>query len=530
MLEKAIISGVTHDTSEAKATVLSVPDQPGVAARLFRALADAGVNIDMIVQNVSAQGATDISFTLPKSDLPAAEPILEVLAKEIDAAGVVYDPDVGESLPRRRRHEEPPGRRGRHVRGPCRCRHQHRDHLDLDHSRLVRDPRRRRRARGAGRARAFSDVRRGAASMADAAASPSSAAPARSARSRSRLLRERGYETFASFASARSAGRSVGGLSRRGGDAGCARRRRHRRRTVLRRDLGLARARAACGARRRGRDRQVVRLSPRRRSAARRARGQRRPRARARRHRREPELLHDSADLRLEAAARGGGPRARARLYVSGRFRRRRAADGDVCAASRWKSTTSASTGRGRATRPRRSRRSAPRRRRSWSCPNCRSAPTRVRVPVLVGHAESVWIETEDALSPAQAEEILRGAAGRAGRRHADAARRHADGPGARRPHPRGPRSGTERARPVPRVRQPRQGRRAQRDPDRRADPCPSSRARPAAGSRSRRSRRTSSGPNTKRTAPPSAAPCVTCPTCRRYRDCRPSSTASIGS
>src|SRR5206468_3734331 len=93
-LEKAIISGVTHDVTEAKATVLSVPDQPGVAARLFRALADAGVNIDMIVQNVSAHGATDISFTLPKTDLPAAEPILEVLSKEIDAAGVVYDPDV----------------------------------------------------------------------------------------------------------------------------------------------------------------------------------------------------------------------------------------------------------------------------------------------------------------------------------------------------------------------------------------------------------------------------------------------------
>ena len=93
-LEKAIISGVTHDVSEAKATVLAVPDQPGVAARVFRALADAGVNIDMIVQNVSAEGHTDISFTLPKTDLPATEPILSELAKEIDAAGVVYDPDV----------------------------------------------------------------------------------------------------------------------------------------------------------------------------------------------------------------------------------------------------------------------------------------------------------------------------------------------------------------------------------------------------------------------------------------------------
>src|SRR5213595_2944689 len=94
MLEKAIISGVTHDTSEAKATVLAVPDSPGIAARIFRALADAGVNIDMIVQNVSAEGATDISFTLPKTDLPAAEPILEVLASEIAAKGVVYDDNV----------------------------------------------------------------------------------------------------------------------------------------------------------------------------------------------------------------------------------------------------------------------------------------------------------------------------------------------------------------------------------------------------------------------------------------------------
>ena len=94
MLEKAIVSGVTHDTSEAKATVLGVPDRPGVAARIFRALADAGVNIDMIVQNVSAHGTTDISFTLPKTDLAAAEPILAQLKGEIGAVGIAYDPDV----------------------------------------------------------------------------------------------------------------------------------------------------------------------------------------------------------------------------------------------------------------------------------------------------------------------------------------------------------------------------------------------------------------------------------------------------
>src|SRR6476469_3137446 len=74
VLEKAIISGVTHDTSEAKVVIVDVPDQPGVAARVFRALADAGVNIDMIVQNVSQDGAATISFTLPKTDVPIAEP------------------------------------------------------------------------------------------------------------------------------------------------------------------------------------------------------------------------------------------------------------------------------------------------------------------------------------------------------------------------------------------------------------------------------------------------------------------------
>jgi len=93
-MEDPIIAGVAHDRSEAKVTVVGVPDRPGQAAAIFSAVAGAGINIDMIVQNVSAEGATDISFTLPKTDLPAAEPILEVLALEIAAKGVVYDPDV----------------------------------------------------------------------------------------------------------------------------------------------------------------------------------------------------------------------------------------------------------------------------------------------------------------------------------------------------------------------------------------------------------------------------------------------------
>jgi aspartate kinase len=94
LLEKAIISGVTHDTSEAKLTLFGVPDRPGVAARVFRALADSGVNIDMIVQNVSEQGLTDISFTLPKADLVVAEPILEAACKDVEAAGYAQDSDI----------------------------------------------------------------------------------------------------------------------------------------------------------------------------------------------------------------------------------------------------------------------------------------------------------------------------------------------------------------------------------------------------------------------------------------------------
>ena len=94
MLEKAIISGVTHDTAEAKVTIIGVPDRPGIAARVFRPLADAGVNIDMIVQNVSEHGHATISFTLPKTDIAVAEPILHDTAREVGAKGVVTDPEI----------------------------------------------------------------------------------------------------------------------------------------------------------------------------------------------------------------------------------------------------------------------------------------------------------------------------------------------------------------------------------------------------------------------------------------------------
>jgi aspartate kinase len=93
-MEQAIISGVAHDTSEAKVVIQHVPDTPGIAARVFRPLADEGVNIDMIVQNVSAEGRTDISFTMPTDDLRRAGPILDEVAASVGAEGVATDPDI----------------------------------------------------------------------------------------------------------------------------------------------------------------------------------------------------------------------------------------------------------------------------------------------------------------------------------------------------------------------------------------------------------------------------------------------------
>ena len=94
-MEKAIISGIAHDTSEAKVTILGVPDRPGVAARVFRPLADNGVNIDMIVQSASEHGRTDISFTLPKEDLGRSESLLRAAAADVGAVRVDTDSGIG---------------------------------------------------------------------------------------------------------------------------------------------------------------------------------------------------------------------------------------------------------------------------------------------------------------------------------------------------------------------------------------------------------------------------------------------------
>jgi aspartate kinase len=96
-MEQAIISGVAHDRSEAKVTVAGVPDVVGQAAKIFRAIATAGINIDMIVQNISAAatGLTDISFTLPRDDGEAALAALRAVQQEIGFESLLYDDRIG---------------------------------------------------------------------------------------------------------------------------------------------------------------------------------------------------------------------------------------------------------------------------------------------------------------------------------------------------------------------------------------------------------------------------------------------------
>ena len=149
-VEQAIISGIAHDTSEAKVTIRAVPDRPGVAAGDLPPLADAGINVDMIVQNVSADGRTDISFTRPEE-----RPRARRSRSWTTIAGAVGARRL--SPPTRTSRRSPssapgmksaPGRRRGHVRRARRGRHQHRDHLDVVDPHLLRHPRRRREARG----------------------------------------------------------------------------------------------------------------------------------------------------------------------------------------------------------------------------------------------------------------------------------------------------------------------------------------------------------------------------------------------
>lgn len=90
-MEEVVVTGITHDRGQAKLSILRVPDRPGIAAKVFGGLGAQNIVVDMIVQNISRDGLTDISFTLPRADRQRAERVLAGLAKEIGAEGVTTD-------------------------------------------------------------------------------------------------------------------------------------------------------------------------------------------------------------------------------------------------------------------------------------------------------------------------------------------------------------------------------------------------------------------------------------------------------
>jgi len=94
IVEKEIVSGIAYSRDETKVTVQQIPDRPGIAAAIFGPLSQAGVNVDMIVQNVSASGTTDMTFTVGRADLPRARATLEAARHEIGYSGLIHDPDV----------------------------------------------------------------------------------------------------------------------------------------------------------------------------------------------------------------------------------------------------------------------------------------------------------------------------------------------------------------------------------------------------------------------------------------------------
>ena len=259
-----------------------------------------------------------------------------------------------------------------------------------------------------------------------------------------RLLRERGYRNVRAFASARSAGQELDdGVGGRGSHAGGARRGRPRPRALLLRHGRLARARPTRGRGWCSRRRQVERVPARGRLPARRARGERRTCARGDRDdagRGEPELLDDPAHVRLKPLHDAAGLRSVRALDLPGRLGRGRAEDGATAGRASRTSTTSNSTGRGKATRPRRNRRSAPKRARSSSFRSCRSARPPCAYPSWsVMRSRCGW-RPRSRSRPNRRSGTGRSPR-RAPRRNAEPAKRRANPGRARRPDPPGSRS-----------------------------------------------------------------------------------------
>jgi len=93
-MEKVLVSGVTYNRNEAKITVVRVPDKPGIASKIFTPISEANLNVDMIIQNVSEDGFTDLTFTVPETDLKHALEVVSGVVSEIGAADVQFDKDI----------------------------------------------------------------------------------------------------------------------------------------------------------------------------------------------------------------------------------------------------------------------------------------------------------------------------------------------------------------------------------------------------------------------------------------------------
>ena len=339
-MEQAIIAGIAHDRSEAKVTVVGVPDKVGVAARVFEALADAEINIDMVVQNISAQatGLTDISFTLPRADGQTAMAALAKLQSEVGYDRLMYDDEIGKVSLIGAGMRSHPGITARFFAALAERRHQHRDDLDLRDPHLGdrrRGRRRRRPSRPPTRRSTSTAPRSRRSSTAGPVAdggprtSASSARPGRSAPrcARSSLEREFPIDSIRFFSSARSAGTVLpfGDREVTVEDAADRRRRRARPGALLRRRHGVASPRAALRRGRRHRGRQLVGLADGPRCPAGRLGGQ------PRRHRglatqgdhRQPQLHHHGRDAGAQAAARRGRPHPAGRLDLPSGLRQR---------------------------------------------------------------------------------------------------------------------------------------------------------------------------------------------------------------
>ena len=137
-MERPLVTAVTHSTDEARLTLTGVPDEPGVAGRIFTALAGANVNVDVIIQNepVSHSEGADLSFTVERDDLALAKETIEALDAGV---GIERERQDRQGLDRRCRHAQPPGRRRQGLQHARRARDQHRDDLHLADQDLLRD-------------------------------------------------------------------------------------------------------------------------------------------------------------------------------------------------------------------------------------------------------------------------------------------------------------------------------------------------------------------------------------------------------